>query len=218
MRRTALAVTAAAIVAAVPLLSSCSGEPRAGAAAVLGDDERITVSQLQNRVADVRDAQNASAQADEMIGQSGDLSVDTLNTMLQGRVIEQAAENHGVTVPRGEVQRTRRAEAESVGGEEQLEAMYLQQYSIPPEGLDTHYKQQLMVQGLVQKLGINPQTQEGQAQLGGLLVEASEDLGIDVSPRFGTWDNEQVRLAQADTPWIKQVSATAEDGAVPQQQ
>jgi len=44
------------------------------------------------------------------------------------------------------------------------------------------------------------------------------DRGFDVSPRFGTWDNEQVRLAQADTPWIKQVSATAEDGAVPQQQ
>ncbi|AUH42644.1 SurA N-terminal domain-containing protein [Streptomyces sp. CMB-StM0423] len=217
MRRTALAVTAAAFIAAVPLLSSCSGEPRAGAAAVLGDDERITVSQLQNRVAEVRDAQNDSPQAAEMIDQSGDLSVDTLNTMLQGRVIEQAAESHGVTVPRSEVQRTRQAEAQSVGGEKQLETMYVQQFSIPPEGLDTHYKQQLMVQGLVEKLGINPQTQEGQARLGGVLVEASKDLGIDVSPRFGTWDNEQVRLGQADTPWIKQVSATAEGDAGPQQ-
>ncbi|WP_407565325.1 SurA N-terminal domain-containing protein [Streptomyces sp. 184] len=217
MRRTALAVTAAAIIAAVPLLTSCSGEPRAGAAAVLGDDERITVSQLQNRVADVRDAQNASAQADEMIDQSGDLSVDTLNTMLQGRVIEQAAENHGVTVSRGDVQGMRRAEAESVGGAKQLEAMYLQQYSIAPEGLDTHYKQQLMVQGLVEKLGINPQTQEGQARLGQVLIEASKDLGIDVSPRYGKWDDEQVRLSQSDTPWIKQVSATAEPGAAPQQ-
>lgn len=217
MRRTALAVTAAAIVVAVPLLSSCGGEPRAGAAAVLGDDERITVSQLQNRVADVRDAQHASAQADEMIDQSGDLSVDTLNSMLQGRVIEQAAENNGVTVPRGDVQRTRGAEAESVGGEKQLQEMYLQQFSIAPEQLDTHYKQQLMVQALVTKLGINPQTQEGQARLGQLLIEASDDLGIDVSPRYGKWDPEQVRLAQADTPWIKQVSATAEDGTAPQQ-
>lgn len=216
MRRTALAVTVAAIVVAVPLLSSCGSEPRAGAAAVLGDDERITVSQLQNRVADVREAQNASPQADEMIKQSGDLSVDTLNSMLQGRVIEQAAENHGVTVPRGEVQRTRRDEAESVGGEKQLQAMYLQQYGIAPEALDTHYEQQLKVQGLVEKLGINPQTQEGQAQLGQLLIDASRDLGIDVSPRYGEWDNEQVRLSQADTPWIKQVSATAEGDVAPQ--
>ncbi|WBB58914.1 SurA N-terminal domain-containing protein [Streptomyces sp. WMMC500] len=217
MRRTALAVTAAAFIAAVPLLSSCSGEPRAGAAAVLGDDERITVAQLQNRVADVREAQNASPQADEMIDQSGDLSVDTLNSMLQGRVIEQAAENHGVTVPRGEVQSTRRDEADAVGGEKQLQAMYLQQYSIPPQGLDTHYKQQLMVQGLVEELGIDPQTQEGQARLGGVLVEASEDLGIDVSPRFGEWDDEQVRLGRAETPWIKQVSAAPEGGVAPQQ-
>lgn len=217
MRRTALAVTAAAIVAAVPLLSSCSGEPHAGAAAVLGDDERITVTQLQNRVADVRDAQNASPHADELIDQSGDLSVDTLNTMLQGRVIERAAENYDVSVPRAQVQRTRRDEADSVGGAKQLEAMYLQQYSIPPEALDKHYEQQLMVQRLVEKLGINPQTQDGQARLGGVLVEASKDLGIDVSPRFGKWDNDQVRLAQADTPWIKQVSATAEGGIIPQQ-
>ncbi|GAA1502157.1 SurA N-terminal domain-containing protein [Streptomyces synnematoformans] len=217
MRRTALAVTTAALIGAVPLLTSCGGEPRAGAAAVLGDDERITVSQLQNRVEEVRDAQNASDQADEMIAQSGDLSVDTLNSMLQGRVIEQAAENHDVTVRRGDVQRTRRAEAGSVGGEKQLQAMYLQQYSIPPEALNAHYEQQLMVQGVVAKLGIDTQTQEGQARLGQVLIKASEDLGIDVSPRYGKWDNEQVRLAQSDTPWIKQAGADPEGGIAPQQ-
>ncbi|MGK5549937.1 SurA N-terminal domain-containing protein, partial [Streptomyces sp. URMC 127] len=52
-RRTALSVTAAALLAAAPLLTACGQTAHPGAAAVVGDD-RITVSQLQRQVADVR--------------------------------------------------------------------------------------------------------------------------------------------------------------------
>src|SRR6478735_8349089 len=51
-RRTALLLTAA-IAAAAPLLTACGNDAHPGAAAVVGG-ERITVSQLENRVDEVR--------------------------------------------------------------------------------------------------------------------------------------------------------------------
>src|SRR4051812_14641554 len=57
-RRTALSISAA-LLAAAPLLSACSGQARPGTAAVVGG-ERITTSALQAQVGDVRAAQNES--------------------------------------------------------------------------------------------------------------------------------------------------------------
>ena len=58
-RRTAL-LLAATLATAAPLLTACGDEAHPGAAAVVGDD-RITVSQLENRVNEVRTAQRAAS-------------------------------------------------------------------------------------------------------------------------------------------------------------
>ncbi|CAM5558658.1 hypothetical protein SCALM49S_01930 [Streptomyces californicus] len=68
-RRTALSVLAATLVAA-PLLSACGNQAHPGAAAVVGG-ERIEVSAVQARAAQVRSAQESSPQAAELVEQVG---------------------------------------------------------------------------------------------------------------------------------------------------
>lgn len=132
-RRTALLLSAA-IVAAAPLLTACGNDAHPGAAAVVGG-QRITVSQLENRVSEVREAQRAvvadEAQYEQAITKTGSLTRDTLHGMVLDQVLHRAAQDAGVTVSRKEIQEMRASLEEQAGGAKGLETTWLQQYGVP---------------------------------------------------------------------------------------
>ncbi|MEU9702372.1 SurA N-terminal domain-containing protein [Streptomyces sp. NPDC047981] len=212
-RRTALSVSAA-LLAAAPLLAACGGEPHPGAAAVVGG-ERIEVSSLQAQVRDVRTAQEASPQAAQLIQATGDLSREKLNVMIFDRVVDKVAEDNGITASRGEIQQTRAEFAKQSGGEEQLAATLLQQQGVAPDQIDGVVRRTVLMNKIAEKLGI-ANTPEGQKKLLGIFTAASEELDIDVNPRFGAWDDTKIQLGAFTAPWLRQISqdpAAAEAGA-----
>ncbi|NKQ28653.1 SurA N-terminal domain-containing protein [Streptomyces galbus] len=203
-RRTALLLSAA-LIAAGPLLTACGNDAHPGAAAVVGD-QRITVSQLQGRVDEVREAQRAAVRDDtqyaQAVAQTGTLARDTLHGMVLDRVLERAARDAGVTVGRGEVQRMRSGLEQQAGGAKALETAWLQQYGVPPQRLDDNLRLQLQAQKLAQKLG----TDTSRPEFWSALSKASKDLGVDLNPRYGTWDVQKVSRVDADTPWVREVT------------
>ncbi|MBX9366186.1 SurA N-terminal domain-containing protein [Streptomyces sp. WAC04114] len=204
-RRTALVLTAA-IAAAAPLLTACGNDAHPGAAAVVGG-QRITVSQLDERVGEVREAQRAAvqdeAQYQQAIARTGTLTRDTLHTMVLDRVLHRAAENAGVSVSRKEIQAMRSGLEQQAGGAKALETTWLQQYGIPPQRLDENLRLQLEAQKLAEKLGTNTDRPE----FWKALSDASKDLNIDLNPRYGTWDVQKSSRADAKTPWVRDVTA-----------
>ncbi|MDQ0713885.1 hypothetical protein QFZ55_003337 [Streptomyces luteogriseus] len=204
-RRTALVLTAA-IAAAAPLLTACGNDAHPGAAAVVGG-QRITVSQLDERVAEVRAAQRAAvqdeAQYQQAIARTGTLTRDTLHTMVLDRVLHRAAENADVTVSRKEIQAMRSGLEQQAGGAKALETTWLQQYGIPPQRLDENLRLQLEAQKLAEKLGTNTDRPE----FWKALSDASKDLNVDLNPRYGTWDVQKSSRADAKTPWVRDVTA-----------
>ncbi|AMW10931.1 hypothetical protein A4E84_16295 [Streptomyces qaidamensis] len=204
-RRTALVLTAA-IAAAAPLLTACGNDAHPGAAAVVGG-QRITVSQLDERVGEVRAAQRAAvqdeAQYQQAIARTGTLTRDTLQTMLLDRVLHRAAQDAGVTVSRKEIQAMRSGLEQQAGGAKALERTWLQQYGIPPQRLDENLRLQLEAQKLAEKLG----TDTGRPEFWKALSDASKDLNIDLNPRYGTWDVQKSSRADAKTPWVRDVTA-----------
>lgn len=200
-RRTALSVSAAALLISAPFLTACGGQAHPGAAAIVGD-ERITVAQLQERVRGVRAAQDQSPQADQLIRNTGRLSVATLNGMIFDRVLARGAKDAGVEVGRSEVQRWRATAERRAGGAEQLKAMWLQQ-AIAPDEIDQVVRNQLLMDGLAERLGVNREEPQGQQRLAQVLAKTSAKMGIDVNPRFGSWNDQRVMLAEAKTPWVR---------------
>ncbi|CAM5674072.1 SurA N-terminal domain-containing protein [Streptomyces coeruleorubidus] len=204
-RRTALVLTAA-IAAAAPLLTACGNDAHPGAAAVVGG-QRITVSQLEERVGEVRAAQRAAVQSDaqyqQAIAGTGALTRDTLQTMILDQVLHRAAEDAGVTVTRREIQEMRSGLEEQAGGAKQLETTWLQQYGVPPQRLEENLRLQLEAQKLAEKLG----TDTNRPEFWKALSEASKDLNVDLNPRYGTWDVQKSSRADAKTPWVRDVSA-----------
>ncbi|WP_081238818.1 SurA N-terminal domain-containing protein [Streptomyces viridosporus] len=204
-RRTALLLTAA-IAAAAPLLTACGNDAHPGAAAVVGD-QRITVSQLEDRVSEVRAAQRAAvpdeAQYAQAIARTGSLTRDTLHGMVLDRVLQHAARDAGVSVTPREIQQMRSGLEEQAGGTEALEAAWLQQYGVPPQRLDENLRLQLEAQKLAERLG----TETGRPEFWAALSEAGKDLGVDLNPRYGTWDVEKSSRVDAGPPWLRDVTS-----------
>ncbi|MGW3425148.1 SurA N-terminal domain-containing protein [Streptomyces phaeochromogenes] len=203
-RRTAFLLSAA-LVTAAPLLSACGNDAHPGAAAVVGGD-RITVSQLENRVNEVRSAQRAAttgeAQYEQAIAKSGGLTRDTLHVMVLDRVLHQAAQDAGVTVTRKEVQSFRGDLEKQAGDAKALEVAWLQQYGVAPERLDDNLRVQIEAQKLATALG----TDTSQPAFWQALSKASKKLGVDLNPRYGDWDVEKSSRVDAKVPWLREVT------------
>ncbi|MFJ9820080.1 SurA N-terminal domain-containing protein [Streptomyces sp. NPDC101151] len=205
-RRTAL-VLSAAIAAAAPLLTACGNDAHPGAAAVVGG-QRITVAQLENRVGEVRRAQRAAVPDDtqyqQVLASTGGLTRDTLHNMVLDRVLHRAAQDEGITVSRKEVLQMRSGLEQQAGGAKGLETAWLQKYGIAPKRLDDNLRLQLEAQKLAARLG----TDTTQPAFWKALSQASDELHIDLNPRYGSWDVQKSSRVDAKTPWVREVTAT----------
>ncbi|SOD86049.1 SurA N-terminal domain-containing protein [Streptomyces sp. Ag109_G2-15] len=207
-RRTAL-VLSAAIAAAAPLLAACGSDAHPGAAAVVGG-QRITVAQLENRVNEVRKAQRAAVpdetQYQQVLASTSGLTRDTLHNMVLDRVLHRAAQDEGITVTRKEVLQMRTGLEQQAGGAKGLETAWLQKYGIAPEQLDDNLRLQLEAQKLAARLG----TDTSQPAFWKALSQASEELHVDLNPRYGSWDVQKSSRVDAKTPWVREVTAGAQ--------
>ncbi len=206
-RRSRSAFLLTAALAAAPLVTACGNDAHPGAAAVVGG-QRITVAQLENRVNEVRDAQQAGvrdqAQYEQAVSSTGTLTRDTLHNMVLDQVLHHAARDAGVSVTRKEIQQMRAGLEQQAGGSKGLEATWLQHYGIAPKRLDENMRLQLEAQKLAKKLG----TDTSRPEFWKALSSASKELDIDLNPRYGSWDVEKSGRVDAKTPWIRDVTAT----------
>ncbi|MFF3452497.1 SurA N-terminal domain-containing protein [Streptomyces sp. NPDC002667] len=210
-RRTAL-VLSAAIVAAAPLLTGCGSTAHPGAAAVVGDT-RITVSQLESRVGEVRSAQRAASKDDaqyaQVVASTASLTRDTLHGMVLDRVLDRAARNAGVTVTRKDSQQMRAALEQQAGGSKALETAWLSNYGVAPKRLDDSLRTEIEARKLAAALGIDMNTTAGKAAFWKAMSSASQQLRVDLNPRYGAWDVQKSSRVDARTPWLREVSAAA---------
>ncbi|GAB3118088.1 SurA N-terminal domain-containing protein [Streptomyces calidiresistens] len=197
-RTSALSVSAAALLVAAPLLTGCAGDTHPGAAAVVGED-RITVSQVQSRVETVREAQRATAQGDVLVEETPALQRQMVGLMIFYSLVEQAAEEAGVQVTNRDVQQERAALEEQLGGPEGLAEVALVGQGLPLA--EDQIDEQLRI-GLLMA-GIGGEGMEGTEEAYARLTELAEEIGVEVNPRYGTWDAQQVNLVDAEVPWLR---------------
>ncbi|MFK0108669.1 SurA N-terminal domain-containing protein [Streptomyces sp. NPDC091217] len=204
-RRTAL-VLSAAIAAAAPFLTACGSGAHPGAAAVVGG-QRITVSQLESRVDEVRQAQRAAVpdetQYQQVLASTSSLTRDTLHNMVLDQVLHRAAQDADVSVTRKEVEQLRSGLEQQAGGAKGLQTAWLQKYGIAPKRLDDNLRLQVEATKLAQVLG----TDTAQPAFWKALAKASQELHVDLNPRYGAWDVQKSSRVDAKTPWVREVTS-----------
>ncbi|MEV5509536.1 SurA N-terminal domain-containing protein [Streptomyces orinoci] len=192
-RRTAALSVSAGLLALAPALTACGSTAHPGAAAIVGKD-RITVTQLQQQVEDVRRVQRTSPQAEQLVANSARLSQDTLVRLIQYRIVAKAGHDNGVDLTRGDLQRERAQVERANGGAEAVRARFLA-LGIAPDQIDQALAMDLVRTRLDGKLGA--------ARTNQVLMRTSEDLRVDINPRFGTWDPKRGTATPTRDPWLR---------------
>ena len=161
----------------------------AGAAAKVGPN-RISDEQLNTDVNALFAAQGRTADT-----QDPTLIRSVLERAIVFELIDQLADREGVTVPPGDVEVLTAEYVGQFGGVDEFEAAVLQQ-GIPPEQINEFLILNLQVEQLRERqTGDNPD-----AAFADLLLGFADEVGVDISPRYGTWVPEALTIAPpADT-------------------
>ena len=171
------------VVVAVGVAIAGCGPALSGSAAVVGE-ERLTDSALSE----------TTTQLTQKIGipESAQVSQVVLSRWVIAELIDELAVRRGVEVTKGAVDQSISEETERAGGREALEQSALQA-GVVPEMIPEVVRTTLLIDQL-SKISVTGDDPTGQT---GLLVQVqqlSEELQPQVSPRFGTWDAEQLTV------------------------
>ena len=171
------------VVVAVGVAIAGCGPALSGSAAVVGE-ERLTDSALSE----------TTTQLTQKLGipESAQVSQVVLSRWVVADLIDELAVRRGVEVTKGAVDQSISEETERAGGREALEQSALQA-GVVPEMIPEVVRTTLLIDQL-SKISVTGDDPTGQT---GLLVQVqqlSEELQPQVSPRFGTWDAEQLTV------------------------
>jgi hypothetical protein len=189
MRRTAIALSCGVMV-----LAGCSTNGSAQSVAL--DSGQAAVSQdfriAQSEVAD--DVSQVLSDQGQPPGEPpAGLASATAQRLVQARLIESYAALNGLELTRTQVQQGLEQLATQNGGKEALNNLALQS-GIPIGALEDTVRTQLLITAIGERL--NP---SGDAQAKGestrvALSEYSDAIDVEVSPRYGTWDDAQLSI------------------------
>ncbi|RKE20855.1 SurA N-terminal domain-containing protein [Streptomyces sp. TLI_171] len=185
-----------AVVAAA--LAACSGAPaHQGAAAVVGD-ERITIAQVEARVAAIR--AGATAQADGKANEQPGLARHAVSDLILDRVVARALTDRHLSVTAAEIGTARSSDVRTVGSDAVLAQLLLSKQGVPAAGIDDFYRQQIGLTKLAD--GQDPTSADGDALIRKALVDAGTALHIQVNPRYGSWDTARIGLTDVTENWL----------------
>jgi hypothetical protein len=187
--RLAAIVGIGAITVAIGL-SGCS-TPTAGAAAVVGD-QRISESTLNAEVQSVLALQGLPS-----TDSSNELISNTLDQMITEILVNELASREKIEVTQGEIDNLRLQYITQAGGSQAFEEQIGQQ-GISIADVDSIIRVNIQVSKLGDVLAPNTEPDTKSAAVFIAISELSSELGTEVSPRFGTWDPENLTVGPSE--------------------
>lgn len=171
---------------AVAVVTGCTNPINAGAAATVGStqisetkvtDDVNTILALQGKAPNTPDAT---------------LTQNTITRLVLTELLNQVAAEQGVEITQGQLDQTRAAAFAQSGGEEGVRTS-LEEQGIPFTSLDSVIKLNLIISELSAKQPADGATDPNQLAFE-LVKKRANEIGVQVNPRFGTWNAEQLKL------------------------
>ena len=122
-----------------------------------------------------------------------------MNFNVTSELVNQAAAREEVSVPPAEIDAAYAEVIEANGGQEAVEQALVQS-GFPPSALLGQIQTQLIAMALGGALAPGLPEQEQQQVLIAALAEFSEEIGVEVAPKYGEWYPEQLTIGPAENP------------------
>jgi parvulin-like peptidyl-prolyl isomerase len=165
---------------AVLLLSACAAD-QPGAAAIVGD-QRIAVSALQSSAEQVLALQERTG---EPTSPAGQVLRTQLTEQVENIIVNEIAADLGITVSDGEVRNLIAETREQVGDQFDIQ---LARAGISPDDLEDYTRKFLLRDQIARQLAEEGgDVDAAYQQLG---VETGNAMGVEIAPRYGSWNAE----------------------------
>lgn len=194
------------VLAAGVVLAGC-GPTLSGSAALVGD-ERLTDSDLSQATTELTTKLG--------IPESAQVSQAVLSRWVVAELVDELATRKGIDVTKGAVDSAIADEAERAGGQEALETSALQA-GVLPDMIPDVVRTSLLIEQMT-KTTITGDDPTGQTGLLTQVQALSDEIQPQVSPRFGTWDAQQLSVGALPDDLSTPADATEALTQLPPQQ
>lgn len=179
--------------AAVFVLSACgSSISSAGSAATVGP-EAITNNSLTSQVDEVQTQKGEVAG-----GANAELVQAVLRRMVITDLLEQASAHMGVSVPDGQVAAAIDDAKTGMGGAEALAAGFLSN-NVPASEIERQVRLSLTIDAMGKQMLPDGDGQSQSTAVFDYVVSFGKQIGVDISPRYGTWDADKLAIGPQPT-------------------
>jgi hypothetical protein len=178
----------ATLILGVAVLTGCSDSPKLAGSAVVINGKVVSASAVAERVDKVR----AQIQVTEPALMSEIPSLVQINQravdhFIRASLFEEAVAREGIKVTDRDVA-SYRDEVFTQYSQESVEAQLLTQNAVPAEKVDEFMREIMIQRILMEKLAPGADNQTQFVAMTDYLTALSDELGVELNPRFGTWD------------------------------
>jgi hypothetical protein len=178
----------ATLILGVAVLSGCSDSPKLAGSAVVINGKVIPASAVADRVDKVRaQIQETDPSLLSEVPSLVQINQRTVDHFVRASLFEEAVAREGIKVTDRDVE-AYRDEIFAQYSKESIEAQLVAQNAVPADDVEG-FMYEIMVQRiLMEKLAPGADNQTQFLAMTDYLTALSEELGVELNPRFGKWD------------------------------
>jgi hypothetical protein len=178
----------ATLILGVAVLSGCSDSPKLAGSAVVINGKVIPASAVADRVDKVRaQIQETDPSLLSEVPSLVQINQRTVDHFVRASLFEEAVAREGIKVTDRDVE-AYRDEIFAQYSKESIEAQLVAQNAVPADDV-AGFMYEIMVQRiLMEKLAPGADNQTQFLAMTDYLTALSEELGVELNPRFGKWD------------------------------
>jgi hypothetical protein len=178
----------ATLILGVAVLTGCSDSPKLAGSAVVINGKVIPASAVAERVDKVRaQIQVTDPSLVSEVPSLIQINQRAVDHFIRASLFEEAVAREGIKVTDRDVA-SYRDEVFTQYSQESVEAQLLTQNAVPAEKVDEFMREIMIQRILMEKLAPGADNQTQFVAMTDYLTALSDELGVELNPRFGTWD------------------------------
>lgn len=178
----------ATIVLGVAVLTGCSDSPKLAGSAVVINGNVVTASSVADRVDKVRaQIQVTDPSLISEVPSLIQINQRAVDHFIRAALFEEAVAREGINVTQRDVE-AYRDEVFAQYAKETIEAQLVSQNAVPADDVEGFMREIMIQRILMEKLAPGADNQTQFIAMTDYLTALSDELGVELNPRFGTWD------------------------------
>jgi hypothetical protein len=182
----------ATLILGVAVLSGCSDSPKLAGSAAIVNGKVIPASAVADRADKVRaQIQVTDPSLISEVPSLIQINQRAIDHFVRASLFEEAADREGIKITDRDVFEYR-DEVFAQYPKESIEAQLVSQNAVPADELDDFMREILLQRALMEILAPGADNQTQFLAMTEYLTSLSTELGVELNPRFGTWDPENL--------------------------